>query len=56
MGCTDADLPANFEERVDKLTSQTMPWPPEQFTHVLRGWAADHIEAMNEGHAAAGLL
>ena len=56
MGCTNADLPENFEERVEKFTSQTMLWPPEQFRHVLCGWAADHIEAMNKGDATAGLL
>ena len=50
---TEADLPENFEERVDKLTSQTMLWPPEQFRHALIGWSADHIEAMNDGDATA---
>ena len=43
----DADLPDDFEERVDKLSSQTMLWPPLQFRHALCGWAAGHVEAMN---------
>ena len=28
---TEAELPENFQGRVDKLTSQTMLWLPEQF-------------------------
>ena len=56
ISSTEADLPENFGERVDKLTSQTMLWLPEQFRHALTGWSADHIEAMNKGDATAGLL
>ena len=53
---TSAQLPEQFEERVDKLTSQIMLSPPEQFRHALTCWIADHIEAMNNGDATAGLL
>ena len=53
---TSAELPEHFEERVDKLTSQTMLSPPEQFRYALTCWIADHIEAMNKGDATAGLL
>ena len=41
---------------MDKRTSQTMLWPPEQFRHVLRGWSADNVEAMNEKEVTAGTL
>ena len=41
---------------MDKLTSQTMLCPPEQFRYALGGWSADHVEAMNKGDATAGLL
>ena len=53
---TNAELLENFEERIDKLTSQTLLTPPEQFRCALTGWTADHIEAMNKGDATAGLL
>ena len=53
---TSAELPEHFEERVDKLTSQTMLSPPEQFRYALTCWTADHFEAMNKGDATAGLL
>ena len=52
----NSELLADFEERVDKLTSQTMLCPPDQFRCALIGWSADHIEGMNEGDATAGLL
>ena len=51
-----AELPEHFEERVDKLSSQTMFCPPEQFIHALTCWTADHTDAMNKGDATAGLL
>ena len=54
--CTNGELPEHFEERVDKLSSQTMLSPPEQFRHKLTCLTADHIEAMNKGDATAGLL
>ena len=53
---TNAELPEDFEERIDKLTSQTMLNPPHQFRCALTCWSADRIEAMNKGDATAGLL
>ena len=53
---TNAELPDDFEERIDKLTSQTMLSPPDQFRCALICWFADHVEAMNKGDATAGLL
>ena len=55
-GATIADLPDDFVDRVEHLTSQTILWPPKQYRYAMCVWTADHIEAMNQGDSIAATL
>ena len=55
-GATIVELPEDFVDRAERLTSQTILWPPKQYRYVMCGWTADHIAAMNKGDATAAIL